>query len=104
MITQRITAESITVTGTGNAAETTITVPSTVTFEAGCTYDILITAQVPVATDGTILTISNGTVSASVYQMFTGNYARLRNLGSRKVIRVAYLNDPEHFNLIAVRG
>lgn len=104
MYIERVTAESIAVSGTGSTAETTITVPSTFNPVAGCTYDILISAQVPSETDGTIITITNGTVEASLYQSFTGNYVRARNLGWRKVLRVAFFDDPAHFNLVAVRG
>lgn len=104
MYIQRVTAESIAVSGTGNTAETTITVPDTFEPVPGGIYDILISAQVPAATDGTILTITNGTDEASVYQRMNGNYARCRALGWRKVVRVQYLDDPAHYNLLAVRG
>lgn len=104
MFIQRVTAESIAVSGTGNAAVTTITVPSTFTPVAGAVYDILISAQVPDETDGTIVAISNGTDTWELFQGMTGNYARSRRLGWRKVIRVVFFDDPAHFNLIAVRG
>ena len=104
MYVHRVSAEGIAVAGTGNTAETTITVSSGFTPVAGGIYDILITAQVPAATDGTILSITNGTDVASVYQRMTGNYARCRGLGWRKVIRVQYLDDPAHYNLLGVRG
>lgn len=104
MFIQRVTAESIAVSGTGNTAETTITVPSTFTPVAGAVYDILISAQVPAATDGTIIVISNGTDEWQLFQGMTGNYARSRQLGWRKVIRVAFFDDPAHFNFVAVRG
>jgi len=104
MYIQRVTAESIAVSGTGSTAKTTITVPETFTPVAGGIYDILVSAQVPVATDGTILAITNGTITGSVYQRMSGNYARIRALGWRKVIRVQFLDDPAHFNLLGVRG
>ena len=104
MFIQRISAVSIAVTGTGNTAQTTITVPSTVTFAAGATYDILLSAQVPAGTDRTIVAISNGTDTAEVMQFGFGNYARARYLGSRKIIRVQFFDDPAHFNLVCVRG
>lgn len=104
MYVQRLSAENITVTGTGNTAETTITVSADFTPVAGGIYDILISAQVPAGTDGTILTITNGTDVGSVYQRITGNYARCRALGWRKIIRVQYLEDPAHYNLLGVRG
>lgn len=104
MFIQRVTAESIAVSGTGSTAETTITVPSTFEPVAGAAYDILISAQVPEATDGTIIVISNGTSEWQLLQGMTGNYARSRQLGWRKVIRVVFFDDPAHFNLVAVRG
>ena len=104
MYVQRITAEIIAVSGTGSTAETTITVPAATTFADGGIYDILLSAQVPEGTNGTIVTITNGTIEGSLYQRMTGNYARARCLGCRKVLRVQYLGDPAHFNLLGVRG
>lgn len=104
MYVQRVTAESIAVSGTGNTAVTTITVPESTEFAAGCTYDILISAQVPNATDGAIIAITNGTVTGQIMQGFTGNYARARALGWRKIIRVQFFADPDHFNLLGVRS
>ena len=104
MFAQRVTATSIAVSGTGNTATTTITGPDSFTPVAGAIYDILISAQVPVETDGTIISIANSTVSGNVMQQMNGNYARSRALGWRKVIRVQWLDDPAHFNLIGVRG
>lgn len=104
MFIQRVTAESIAVSGTGSAATTTITVPETFTPVAGTVYDILISAQVPAETDGTIIAISNGTDTWELFQGMTGNYARSRQLGWRKVIRVVFFDDPAHFNLATVRG
>lgn len=104
MFIQRVTAESIAVSGTGNTATTTITVPETFTPVAGTVYDILISAQVPAATDGTIIAISNGTDTWELFQGMTGNYVRSRQLGWRKVIRVVFFDDPAHFNFVTVRG
>lgn len=104
MYIKRLTAQSIAVAGTGNTAVTTVTVPATFTPAAGCIYDVLVSAQVPAATDGTILAISDGTTSWNVYQRMSGNYVRCRGLGWRKVIRVQFLDDPAHFNLLGVRG
>lgn len=104
MYVQRVTAESITVSGTGATAETTITVPATFTPVAGGIYDVLISAQVPAGTDGTILSITNGTIEGSVFQRISGNYARCRALGWRKIIRVQFFDDPAHYNLLGVRG
>lgn len=104
MYVERITASSVAVSGTGNTAVTTITVPDTATFAEGCIYDILLSAQIPAGTDGTIIAISNADMSGEVMQGFTGNYARARALGWRKVIRVQFFADPDHFNLLGVRS
>lgn len=101
---QRTTAASVAVAGTGAAAVTTITVPATVTFAPGGVYDVLISAQVPAGTDGTIVNITNGATVGSVMQRCNGNYARARCLGCRKVLRVQFLGDPAHFLLLGVRG
>lgn len=104
MFIQRVTAESIAVSGTGATAVTTITVDSNVTFAPGCIYDFLITAQVPAATDGTIVAVTNGTVTAQLMELATGNYVRARGLGWRKVIRAQFFADPDHLNLLCVKG
>lgn len=104
MYVQRVTAESIAVSGTGNTAVTTITVPENIEFAAGCTYDVLVSAQIPSNTDGTIIAITNGTITGQIMQGFTGNYVRARALGWRKVIRVQFFADPDHFNLLGVRS
>lgn len=104
MYIQRVTASNIAVTGTGSQAVTSITVPSTFIPVSGGIYDILISAQVPSETDGTILEITNGTLEGSVFQRMLGNYARCRALGWRKIIRVQFFDDPAHYNLLGVRG
>ena len=103
MYVPRVIAQSIAVSGTGATAETTITVASDVTFEPGCIYDIELSAQIPAATAGTIITVTNGTEEVSVYQARNGNYARARDLESVKSFRVQFFADPDHFNLINVR-
>lgn len=104
MYIQRTTATLAVVTGTGNTAVTTLTVPAGTTFAPGGVYDVLIKTQVPANTDGTILNISNGAQAGSVMQRCNGNYARCRALGWRKVLRVQWLSDPNHFVLLAIRG
>lgn len=101
---QRVSVTNIAVTGTGNTAITTLTVPATFTPISGGIYDILISAQVPSATDGTIITITNGTISGDVLQRTTGNYARSRALGWRKVLRVQFFDDPSHYVILGMRG
>ena len=101
---QRVTADSIAVSGTGSTATTTITVPASFTPVAGGIYDILISAQVPVGTDGTIVSVTNGTIEGELFKRFVGDYARARCLGCRQVIRVQFFDDPEHYNLLGVRS
>lgn len=104
MYVQRVTAQGIAVVGSGAAAVTTITVPSSATFVAGGIYDILLRVQTPALTDGTIVNITNGTQAGSIMQRSTANYARARALGWRKVLRVQFFDDPVHFVLLGVRG
>ena len=104
MYVQRVTAESIAVSGTGSTAVTTITVPSTFEPVAGAPYDILISAQVPVATDGTILAVSNGTDTWNLFQGMTGNYVRSRQENPTSVSGLTVQHSVSVFNLVGVRG
>ena len=101
---QRVTADSIAVSGTGSAATTTITVPASFTPVAGGIYDILLSAQVPAGTDRTIISITNGTIEGELFKRFIGDYARASCLGCRQVIRVQFFDDPAHYNLLGVRS
>ena len=103
MFVERINAESIAVSGTGNAATTTITLPSSFIPIAGGVYDVQLKAQVPTGTDGTIISITNGTTSGEVMQRVTGDYARARNLGWMRAVRVQFFSDPDHYVLVGVR-
>ena len=103
MFVPRIPAESIAVSGTGATAETVITVAETFTPAPGCVYDILLNAQTPAGTDGTVVEISNGTIAGQLMQLRNGNYARARNLGGVTAIRVQFFSDPDHYNLLGVR-
>ena len=100
MYIPRITAETITVSGTGADASTAITLPATFTPATGGIYDILLKTQIPEGTNGTYITIAGD----PLMERMTGDYARSRGLGWRKVLRVQYFSDPAHYNLIAVRG
>ena len=104
MYAERVSAQSMAVSGTGNTATTAIMLPATFTPVAGGIYDILLNTQVPSDTDGTIINITNGTLAGNLYQRSSGNYARARALGWRKVLRVQFFDDPDHYNLLGVRG
>ena len=95
MYIQKVSAESIAVSD----GATAITLPSTFTPADGAIYDVLLRTQVPEGTDGTYITIAG----EPLLQRGTGNYARARKLGWRKVLRVQYFGDPSHFNLLAVK-
>lgn len=95
----KIRAETIAVaTGT-----TTITLPSTAEINAGDVIDILLATAIPEGTDGTQVSITNGTVTGSLMNG-NGNYLRDAPIRSRTVLRVQFLNDPSHFQIINVFG
>ena len=81
----------------------TITIPSTAEINPGDIVDIQLFTSIPDGTDGAQLTITNGTLSASVMNG-NGNYLRFYPLTSRTVLRVQYLADPNHFQIINVFG
>jgi hypothetical protein len=85
------------------AGVATITVPTTAEFNAGDIVDIQLFTSIPDGTDGAQLVITNGTTSASVMNG-NGNYLRFYPLTSRTVLRVQFLQDPLHFQIINVFG
>jgi len=80
-----------------------ITIPSTSEINAGDIVDIQLFTSIPDGTDGAQLSITNGTLTASVMNG-NGNYLRFYPLTSRTVLRVQYLADPNHFQIINVFG
>lgn len=93
----RIRATSVAVSG----GITTITVPETPTISVGDVVDILLATAIPDGTDGTQISITNGTVTGNLMNG-NGNYLRLYPVTSRTVLRVQYLSDPAHFQIIDV--
>lgn len=82
---------------------TTITLPSTVDIKPGEVMDIGLFTAIPAGTDGTTLSITNGTVTGFVMAP-NGNYFRPLPLTSRTILRVQWLDDPSHFQaLLPVR-
>ena len=81
---------------------TTITIPATPVINPGDILDVLLYTAIPEGTDGTQLVISNGTLSEPVLA-FNGNYYRPLPLRSRTILRMQYLDDPGHFQLIGIR-
>ena len=81
----------------------TITVPATTTINSGDVVDVQLFTSIPDGTDGAELVITNGTLTASVMNG-NGNYLRFYPLTSRTVLRVQYLDDPIHFQILNVFG
>ena len=81
----------------------TVTIPATSEINAGDIVDIQLFTSIPDGTDGAQLVITNGTTSASVMNG-NGNYLRFYPLTSRTVLRVQFLQDPIHFQIINVFG
>ena len=82
---------------------TTITLPATAEIENGQIIDVLLATAIPDGTDGTQITITNGTVTGNLMNG-NGNYLRPFPLTSRTVIRCQYLSDPAHFQIIQFFG
>lgn len=85
------------------AGTTTITIPAAPAISDGDVIDILLAAAIPAGTDGTQVEITNGTVTGSLLNG-NGNYLRFYPITSRTVLRVQYLGDPAHFQIISVCG
>lgn len=95
----RFRATSVAVT----AGVATITIPASSDINNGDIVDVLLATSIPDGTDGAQLVITNGTLTASVMNG-NGNYLRFYPLTSRTVLRVQYLSDPSHFQIINVFG
>ena len=85
------------------AGVTTITLPTTPVIAAGDVVDVLLATAVPDGTDGTQISITNGTVTGNLLNG-NGNYLRPYPLTSRTILRVQYLADPAHFQIINIFG
>lgn len=81
---------------------TTITLPATFEPVAGGIYDIPLSSAIPDGTNGNIITITNGTVTGNLLNRL-GSNVRMGTLNAQWVLRVMYLEDPEHWNLISRR-
>ena len=95
----RLRAVSVTV----SAGITTITLPSSPDITEGEVVDILLATAIPAGTDGTQVSITNGTVTGNLMNG-NGNYLRDMPIRSRTVLRVQFLDDPAHFQIISGFG
>lgn len=82
---------------------TTITLPVTAEISDGEVFDILLATAIPEGTDGTQISITNGTLTGNLLNG-NGNYLRMYPLTSRTIIRCQMLNDPIHFQIIQIFG
>lgn len=80
----------------------TLTIPTETTIDSGNIVDIQLFTSIPAGTEGAELVISNGGAIASPIMNGDGNYLRLYPLTSRTVLRVQYLSDPEHFQILYI--
>ena len=95
----RYTATSVTVAD----GVATITIPATPAISDGEVIDVLLSTSIPDGTDGAQLVITNGTITTDVMNG-NGNYLRFYPLTSRTILRVQFLNDPLHFQILNVFG
>ena len=95
---QTIVPDTITVA----AGVTTITLPATFIPVNGGIYDIPLATAIPDGTNGSVITITNGTISGNLLNRL-GSNVRMSTLNAQWVLRVMYLEDPEHWNLISRR-
>lgn len=84
------------------AGVTTITLPATFEPVNGGIYDIPLAAAIPDGTNGSVITITNGTVTGNLLNRL-GSNVRMGPLNAQWVLRVMFLEDPEHWNLISRR-
>lgn len=85
------------------AGVTTITLPATPEINSGDVINILLATSIPDGTDGTQISITNGTVTGNLMNG-NGNYLRPYPLTSRTVIQCQFLSDPNHFQIINIFG
>lgn len=95
----RFRATSVTVA----AGVTTITIPASPVINPGDVIEVLLATPIPAGTDGTQITITNGTITGDLMNG-NGNYFRPNPLTSRTVFLVQYLDDPEHFQILKIFG
>ena len=85
------------------AGVTTITIPASPVINPGDVIEVLLATPIPAGTDGTQITITNGTVTGDLMNG-NGNYFRPTPLTSRTVFLVQFLNDPSHWQILKIYG
>lgn len=84
------------------AGATTVTIPASPEINPGDIIDVQLYTAIPDGTDGTTLTVTNGTQTGFVMAC-NGNYYRPLPLRSRTILRLQWLDDPAHWQFIAIR-
>ena len=82
---------------------TTVTIPATPVINPGDVIEVLLATPIPDGTDGTQITITNGTLTGDLMNG-NGNYYRPTPLTSRTVFLVQFLDDPAHFQILKIYG
>ena len=82
----------------------TISIPATSVINSGDIVDVQLFTSIPDGTDGAELVISNGGTIADPVMNGNGNYLRFYPLTSRTILRVQWLDDPAHFQILRVFG
>ena len=95
----RFRATSLVVAG----GTTTITIPASPVINPGDVIEVLLATPIPDGTDGTQITITNGTLTGDLMNG-NGNYYRPTPLTSRTVFLVQFLDDPAHFQILKIYG
>lgn len=95
---QSVVPTTLTMAGT----TLTVTLPATFVPMNGGIYDIPLSVAIPDGTNGAVITITNGTVSGDLLNRL-GSNVRMGTLSAGITLRVMYLEDPSHWNLISVR-
>jgi len=80
----------------------TLTIPATTTINDGDIVDIQLFTSIPAGTEGAEIVISNGSTIASPIMNGNGNYLRMSPITSRTILRVQWLNDPDHFQILRI--
>lgn len=86
------TAESVTVA----SGVVTITMPADFVPVEGCLYDISLATSLPYGTNGAEILIGTAPLLNRL-----GSNVRMSELNAQWVLRVMYLGDPDHYNLIS---
>lgn len=84
---------------TTTSGVTTITIPST-TFNDKQLCCLGLFTTIPIGTGGTQINITDGSSTWTVYNRFANYWRPCTALRSRSILKLRYLNAPEHFIIV----